>query len=130
MISDVGEKSLIHDFIKPFFNADDDPHGVGDDCAMLVVGDTVVLFSTDRVPVDLTAFKLGILDYRGLGGYLARLNLSDIAACGGRPAGLLLNLGLPNSTLYDDVKALCEGFAEEASKAGCGVGLLPKNHST
>ena len=30
-VSDVGEKGLIRDFIKPFFNADDDPRGVGDD---------------------------------------------------------------------------------------------------
>lgn len=62
-ISDIGEKSLIRDFIKPFFNASDDPSGVGDDCAMVTFGEEVALLSTDRVPSDLTAFKLGILDF-------------------------------------------------------------------
>jgi thiamine-monophosphate kinase len=120
-ISDVGEKKLIREFIKPFFNADDNPCGVGDDCAMLELGDQIVLFSTDRVPADLTAFRLGILDHHGLGSYLARLNLSDIAACGGRPVGMLLNLGLPPNTAYEDVESLCKGFRLEAEKAGCNV---------
>src|SRR2546429_2979823 len=87
-ISDIGEKKLIHDFIKPFFNADNEPYGVGDDCAMVRVGDEVVLFSTDRVPADLTAFRLGILDYGGLCGYFARFNTIDNAACGGCSVGV------------------------------------------
>jgi thiamine-monophosphate kinase len=77
---------------------------------MVAFGDEIALLSTDRVPSDLTAFKLGILDFHGLGDYLARLNLSDIAACGGRAVGLLLNLGLPNDIAYEDVRALCRGF--------------------
>ena len=120
-LSAIGEKALIRDFIKPFFNGVDDPAGVGDDCAMVTFGDEVALFSTDRVPSDLTAFRLGILDYRGLGEYLARLNLSDIAACGGRPIGLLLNLGLPNDTAYENMLALCHGFGGCADRHGATV---------
>lgn len=120
-ISDIGEKSLIRDFIKPYFNAADDPAGVGDDCGMIPFGDEVALFSTDRVPSDLTAFKLGILDIYGMGDYLARLNLSDIAACGGRAIGLLLNLGLPNDIAYEDVKSLCKGFGACADRHGATV---------
>jgi thiamine-monophosphate kinase len=120
-LSEVGEKALIRDFIKPFFNSTDDPAGVGDDCAMVTFGDEVALLSTDRVPSDLTAFKLGILDHHGLGDYLARLNLSDIAACGGRAVGLLLNLGLPNDVAYDDVLSLCRGFGSRAEQHGATV---------
>lgn len=114
-------KALIRDFIKPFFNGADDPSGVGDDCAMVAFGDEVALLSTDRVPSDLTAFKLGILDFHGLGDYLARLNLSDIAACGGQAVGLLLNLGLPNDIAYEDVRALCRGFGGCADRHGATV---------
>jgi len=121
LLSEVGEKALIRDFIKPFFNSADDPAGVGDDCAMVAFGDEVVLLSTDRVPSDLTAFKLGILDYHGLGDYLARLNLSDIAACGGRAVGLLLNLGLPNDIAFDDVQTLCRAFGACAERHGATV---------
>lgn len=120
-LSDVGEKALIRDFIKPFFNANDDPNGVGDDCAMVPVGDDIILVSTDRVPADLTAFRLGILDYEGFGDYLARLNLSDIAACGGHPLALLLNLGLPGHLAYDDIKSLCKGFRRQADNFACKV---------
>src|ERR1035438_1065322 len=121
LLSDVGEKALIRDFIKPLFNSSDDPAGVGDDCAMVPFGDEVALLSTDRVPSDLTAFKLGILDFFGLGDYLARLNLSDIAACGGTAVGLLLNLGLPSDIGYDDVLSLCRGFGSCAEKHGATV---------
>ncbi len=120
-LSEVGEKALIRDFIKPFFNGADDPAGVGDDCAMVAFGDEVALLSTDRVPSDLTAFKLGILDFHGLGDYLARLNLSDIAACGGQAVGLLLNLGLPNDIAYEDVRDLCRGFGGCADRHGATV---------
>jgi thiamine-monophosphate kinase len=121
MLSEVGEKGLIRDFIKPFFNSADDPAGVGDDCAMVPFGGEVALLSTDRVPSDLTALRLGILDFHGLGDYLARLNLSDIAACGGRAVGLLLNLGLPNDFPYEDVLALCRGFGACAQRHGASV---------
>jgi len=109
-LTSVGEKRIIAEFIKPYFNASDNAFGVGDDCAMFRIGDDVVLFSTDRVPADLTAFRLGFLSYRGMGDYLARLNLSDIAACGGHPIGLLLNLGLPGSLSYSAIREICRGF--------------------
>lgn len=120
-VSDVGEKQIIREFIKPFFNAHNDPYGVGDDCAMVPLASDIILLSTDRVPADLTAFRLGILDYEGLGNYLARLNLSDIAACGGHPFGLLLNLGLPGTFSYEDVKAICQGFRRQVETTGCRV---------
>jgi len=121
-ISDVGEKRLIAEFIKPFFNSSDDVAGVGDDCAMLDAnGEEIWLFSTDRVPADLIAFRLGILDYWGLGKYLARLNISDIAACGGQPIALLLNLGLPDDLRYEDFRSLCRGFGEVVANYGCKV---------
>jgi len=120
-LMEVGEKAFIRDFIKPFFNLADDPAGVGDDCAMVPFGNEVALLSTDRVPSDLTAFRMGVLDYHGLGDYLARLNLSDIAACGGNPVGLLLNLGLPLDVGYDDVQSLCRGFEACATRHRASV---------
>lgn len=121
LLAEIGEKAFIRDFIKPFFNVADDPAGVGDDCAMVPFGTEVALLSTDRVPSDLTAFRLGILDHYGLGDYLARLNLSDIAACGGRAVGLLLNLGLPNGISREDVTYLCKGFEACATRHGAVV---------
>lgn len=121
-ISDFGEKRLIHEFIRPLFNPSNSIGGVGDDCAMIELDNgQVCLFSTDRVPSDLIAFQLGLIDYYGLGKYLACLNMSDIAACGGKPQSLLLNLGLPNDFGYEDFKAICNGFGDVAGKYGFSV---------
>lgn len=109
-LSDIGEKRLIAEHIRPLFNPTGDPKGIGDDCAILEVpaGD-VACISTDRVPADLISFRLGILDYRGLGYYLAVLNISDVAAVGGRPTGLLLNLAFPADFLLVDFLSLLDG---------------------
>lgn len=121
-ISDIGEKRLIAEFIKPLFNATNDAWSVGDDCAVVDLGhEQVIIASTDRVPADLIAFRAGILDYFGLGSYLVRLNLSDIAASGGSPVGLLLNCGLPPHLEFADFQKFCQGVQETAVRFGCKV---------
>jgi thiamine-monophosphate kinase len=96
--------------------------GVGDDAGLVdVQPGKSILVSTDRVPADLIAFKFGILDYRGLGAYLARLNLSDIAACNGRPLGMLLNLGLPASLPVSALTQLLLGALEVCESVGCRI---------
>jgi thiamine-monophosphate kinase len=118
----MGEKEVIRRIIRPLFNPNKDQWSVGDDCALIDVQDGMaILVSTDRVPADLTSFRLGILDHRGLGRYLARLNLSDIAASGGTPRGLLLNLGLPSNYLVRDLLAMLLGALDVAEQHGCGV---------
>lgn len=121
-LGDIGEKRLIAEIVAPLFNPHDDPAGVGDDCAAILVspGHDVVA-STDRVPADLIAFRLGILDYRGLGDYLGRLNLSDIAACGGRPLALLFNAGLPAAMYVGEFEEVCRGLLAAVGRAGCRV---------
>jgi thiamine-monophosphate kinase len=113
-LSEIGEKTLIRELISPMFNPNCEVMGVGDDCAMVPCGCDYLLLSTDRVPADLISFKIGLLDYAGLGAYLVNLNLSDIAACGGIPIGLLLNLGLPDSMLLGDLQSLCSGALNAA----------------
>jgi thiamine-monophosphate kinase len=121
-ISDIGEKNLIQKLIKPLFNPDNDISGIGDDCAIITCnGLEELLLSTDRVPADLISFKLGLIDYFGLGKYLAQLNISDIAACGGKPVGLLLNFGLPNDLLIDNFNSLLLGVKSVIDKYDCKV---------
>lgn len=121
-IADLGEKALIARYIRPIFNPADDPWGVGDDCALArLPAGHALLASTDRVPADLVSFKAGVLDHAGLGSYLVRLNLSDIAACGGWPLGLLLTFALPSRLPLADFEALIEGVRAEAASLGCPV---------
>ena len=121
-LGDIGERSLIADVIRPIFNPGRSPRGVWDDCAVISIPTGYeALASTDRVPADLTAFRLGILNYRGLGDYLGRLNLSDIAANGGRPVGLLFNAGVPASIQVSDFAEICAGLHDVATRCGCAV---------
>jgi thiamine-monophosphate kinase len=121
-IGDVGEKELIRTLVRPLFNPQARPELAGDDCGTVWVRpDLGVLLSTDRVPWDLVSFSLGLIDIRGLGYYLAVLNISDVAAMGGRPAGLLLNLALPDSFPLDDLKKLLNGIQDASHEFDCPI---------
>jgi thiamine-monophosphate kinase len=57
-------------------------------------------------------FRLDWITWRDLGFRAAAVNLSDLAAAGAVPAGLLVALGAPGETRLDDVLELYEGLAE------------------
>jgi thiamine-monophosphate kinase len=121
-ISDVGEKRLIREFILPRINPQFDGSGAGDDCAVMDVDPGYSLVcSTDRVPADLISFRLGIIDFFGLGRYLGVLNLSDIAAAGGRPTGILFNAGVYGNLPISDFMALLEGLTTITEGQGARV---------
>ena len=70
-LRDIGEKEIIRSIIKPMFNPKGILGGVGDDCAVLDVGNgKSICVSTDRVPADLISFKLGLINHYQLGYYL------------------------------------------------------------
>ncbi|XMB85396.1 thiamine-phosphate kinase [Mycoplasmatota bacterium WC44] len=121
-ISDLGEKILIKYLIKPLFNETKDKNLAGDDCAILNIKDyTTVSVSTDRVPSDLIAFRLGLMEYFDLGYYLAVLNISDIYASGHEPVGLLLNFGLNNDMKVKDLYSCLKGVKRACIEYRCIV---------
>lgn len=121
-LKDIGEKEIIKNFIKPLFNPEGIRDLVGDDCAVVdVVGKSRVCLSTDRVPADLISFKLNIIDYFGLGYYLAILNISDIVASGARPVGLLLTLAFPEDFLIEDFQQLLQGVKKACDEVQCNI---------
>src|SRR6266508_6314969 len=106
-IGDIGEKELIRTLITPLLNPEANRDLPGDDCGIAWVANGIpICISTDRVPWDLIAFRIGLIDINRLGYYLAVLNLSDIAAMGAIALGVVLNLGLPPSSPIDDLRAL------------------------
>lgn len=121
-VADLGEKTLIAELIRPFFDSGHENKMLGHDSAVLtVLPDHQIVLSTDRIPADLIAFKTGLIDCIGLGRYLATLNYSDIAATGADAVGLLLNLGLPSSMLVNDLAALLRGVREISDAVGARV---------
>jgi thiamine-monophosphate kinase len=70
--------------------------GIGDDCAAIDLGKDYLLVTTDmmyqrtHIPAQMTPYQMGW--------FLVAINLSDIAAKGGTPLGLVLSFGLPKKT--------------------------------
>jgi thiamine-monophosphate kinase len=119
-IAEIGEKRLLREVIRPLFNPERRSDSVGDDCALIeVASGRVLCASTNHVSAELIAFRLGLIDYAGLGRSLTALTLSDIAACGDRALALLLATALPSSFRVDDLVSLLTAIQREGGK--CGV---------
>lgn len=131
LISELGEKELIRKIVKPITNPNNIPELAGDDCAQIKVNnDFSVCLSTDRVPSDLIALKLGLIDYYQLGYYLAVLNISDVVASGSKPAGLLLNLAFDNNFEVADFESIMLGAKKACNDYGCEIVGGDLSHST
>ncbi|HEX6761398.1 MAG TPA: thiamine-phosphate kinase [Gaiellaceae bacterium] len=81
--------------------------GVDHDAAQLAG-----LVLTQDALVEGVHFTFDRMPWRDLGWRAAAVNLSDLAASGAEPLGLLVTLALPPETAADDVVALYEGIAE------------------
>ena len=91
--------------------------GIGDDCAVLPMGDEALVFTSDMLNEDIhfltdksTAYQIG---YKSL-----MVNISDVAAMGAKPVATLLSLALPEEWS----KSFMEGYYEASKK--CGVKLV------
>jgi len=80
---------------------------IGNDAAQL---DGFVI--TQDALVEGVHFRLDWISWRDLGFRAAAVNLSDLAASGATPHGLIVSLGAPAETRVADVLELYEGIAE------------------
>ena len=82
--------------------------GIEHDAAALEAG----LVVTQDALVQDVHFRLDWTSWHDLGYKAAAVNLSDLAASGARPRGLVVSLGAPPDTAVADVLALDEGLNE------------------
>jgi thiamine-monophosphate kinase len=92
-----------------------------DDCAVLdldgedcLVVTTDMLHRTTDFPVEMTPWQMGWMS--------AAVNLSDIAAMGAEPAGLLMAIGMPADTEIAFVEELAKGV--QACAEFCGTAII------
>ncbi len=102
-LSDTGELALLAELERCGLIT-----GVADDTAVLAGG----LVVTQDALVEGVHFRFDWIGWRALGRRAAAVNLSDLAAAGADPEGLLVTLALPPSTRVADVVELYEGIAE------------------
>jgi thiamine-monophosphate kinase len=101
-LSELGELGLLAELERRGL-----AQGIEHDAAQL---DGVVV--TQDALVEGVHFRLEWTSWRELGYKAAAVNLSDLAASGAEPLGLIVSLGLPRQTEVEDVLALYEGLNE------------------
>ena len=87
-----------------------------DDCAVLHAVDPLCV-STDLFIEDVH-FRRRYFSHEDAGWKALAVNLSDLAACGAKPLGFSLGLGLPRNAGMDLLHGLLRGMAELARWAG------------
>jgi thiamine-monophosphate kinase len=100
-LADVGELGLLAELERRGL-----ARRIEDDAAQLP-GKRVV---TQDVLVEGRHFRLDWISWRDLGFRAAAVNLSDLAASGAKPDGLVVTLAAPADTRLDDVLELYEGL--------------------
>jgi thiamine-monophosphate kinase len=101
-LADVGEAGLLREL-----EARGLARGIEHDAAQ--VAGVVV---TQDALVEGVHFRFELVSWRDLGYRAAAVNLSDLAASGADPDGLIVSLGVPAETALDDVLELYEGLNE------------------
>jgi thiamine-monophosphate kinase len=101
-LSELGELGLLRELERRGLARE-----IADDVAQ--VGGLVV---TQDALVEGVHFRLDWISWRDLGWRAAAVNLSDLAAAGAEPDGLLVTLAAPGETRLDDVLELYEGIVE------------------
>ncbi len=94
--------------------------GIGDDAAVLAVPQGEQLVASTDASVENVHFKRGWMTPREIGARAATAALSDLAAMGARPLGLLLALGLPEGW-QADAEAIADGVGATASALSCPI---------
>jgi thiamine-monophosphate kinase len=93
----------------------------GDDCSIIPITKSKCLVATiDPCPYPMS-WILGYKDYYYFGWLLATINLSDIAAMGAKPIGILTSYILPNKTKIEEFSRLLDGIDAACRQAGTKV---------
>ncbi|MEW1961621.1 thiamine-phosphate kinase [Microbacterium sp. NPDC077644] len=121
-LGDVSEGTVLRAILARTAPASHTILGPGDDAAVLAAPSGSVVATTDTL-VHGPDFRLAWSSGYDLGWKSAAVNLSDIAAMGARPTGLLVALAVPRDMRLSFVEQLADGFraACEALAPGCSV---------
>lgn len=86
--------------------------GVGDDAAVIKAGGKGDLLATADMLAERVHFDLSFTAFRDLGYKALAVNLSDIAAMGGRPDNYLVSIALPPHFNMEDMEEIYRGMDE------------------
>ncbi len=109
-IADLGEFGLIERLaIKNTPQNKNTIKGIGDDAAVLDIGEKYLITSTDML-LEGVHFDLAYVPLQHLGYKVIAVNISDVAAMNGVPQQVTVSLGLSNRFSVEAVEAIYEGI--------------------
>ncbi len=94
--------------------------GLGDDCAIIPAGDAFFAISTD-VSVEQVHFRLGWIELAEVGWRATAAALSDLAADGAEPVGVLIAVTVPASSTHADLLEVMTGARDCAGSVGISI---------
>ena len=113
-MSSRGEFGFI-EYINAYFPVPEGTVGIGDDCAVLPAGEGELLFSTDLL-MEGVHFLRSESSPEDVGWKAAAVNLSDIAAMGGKPVATFLSIALPKDAQGEWAERFIEGYRQISSQ--------------
>ncbi len=114
-LSELGEFGLIARTTRQFtrFHANE-IQGIGDDCAVIDQGNGTVLLVTTDILMDRIHFLRDKIPPELLGRKSLNVNLSDIAAMGGKPLSFFISIAIPENIPVDYLDRFFNGIREAA----------------
>jgi thiamine-monophosphate kinase len=120
-INKLGERALIQRISGLLSRRDNIVVGAGeDDCAVLDTGNEEYLLVTTDMLHRKTDFPIQMTG-RQIGWMSVAVNLSDLAAKGARPLGVVMAMGIPPDTQIEFIEDIVKGLDECASKYGTKI---------
>lgn len=119
-LSDIGELGLIEKISAMFETDEQIFQGIGDDCAVLEHGDDYTLMTTDML-VEGDHFNLDWHTGWQVGWKSVIVNVSDIAAMGGKPKWGLVSIAFPDHMEVDLAEGLFDGMAAASEEHGMKI---------
>jgi thiamine-monophosphate kinase len=120
-LSDIGEFGLIRRLLARVpVEGEGVVAGPGDDAAVVAVGDRALVATADLL-VEGRHFDRRFSSAADIGFKALTVNVSDIAAMGGRPRWALLSIGAPADEPVGSLEELYDGIAEAARASGVVV---------
>lgn len=122
-LKDLGEFAFIDRFCRPlgsemFGRNEAEVKGIGDDCAVVRIDETTAQLVTTDLLVEGTHFLFSESDPYDLGYKSLAVNLSDIAAMGGKPSLAFLALALPPALEEPWLEQFFQGWKALAQETG------------
>ncbi|NLG83207.1 MAG: thiamine-phosphate kinase [Firmicutes bacterium] len=120
-IEEIGEFGLIERLRPGCLRGGGVVRGIGDDAAVLTFTPGALVLATCDMLVEGRHFHRRYFTPYQLGRKALAVNLSDIAAMGGRPRHVLVSIGLPADLGVEYVEEIYRGMKELAAKAAVNV---------